>query len=107
MLNHKQHYGYVYGHRHALFEQGGKLFDGAGREIDESGVALESDDALSEEAIEFVKTMLEAGQVSRSVVAKEADKANLSWHLVQNAANLLNVNVFKLKNTEFWKMQDA
>jgi hypothetical protein len=108
-LNQKQPYGHVYGNHVAAFTQNGKFFDGAGNEVDDDGVMVdppEADLAETEAAAEFLKQLLDGTQVSKKKVADAAEAEGISWHLVENAANELDVVKFKKGVVWFWRLNE-
>ena len=105
-LNPKQPYGHIYGNHAAAFEQAGKFFDGAGNELDDDGETVVAEDEATEEGLDFLRNILENTQMSKKKIADEAERQGVSWHLVENAANALNVVKFKQGVVWTWRLPE-
>jgi len=106
-LNPKQHFGHVYGNHFAAFEQDGKYFDGAGKEVDNAGNSVDVDyEEDNEEGVAFLQNLLENTQMSKKKIADQAEREGVSWHLVENAANTLNVVKFKQGVVWTWRLPE-
>lgn len=103
-LNFKQHYGHVYGHPVATYTQDNKMFDGGGNEVTDDGEVAREES--NEEAKEFLLTLLSGTKMAKTKIVKEADSQGVSWHLVEDAANEMNVVKFKEKNAWVWRLSE-
>lgn len=112
MLDQKKSYGIIYGHPWARYEQGGTLYDGAGKSY-----AEQSDDrqeivdssyndpqAVTENAREFLTRILAEGPMNRGEVVRAAEQQGLEWNFVKQAAIEMKVNSYKIRENTFWRM---
>lgn len=109
-LNTKQPYGHIYGNHAATFTQNGKFFDGSGTEIDEEGLQkdkeVEEEDQTLEQAKEFLQTLLAGTKMTKAKIVKEAEIQGFSWHVVEQAADLMDVIKFKVGVVANWKLNE-
>ena len=101
----------ITGHRLAMFQQNGMLFDGAGLPITEEKTEvvakdriIESDDVAS--ARVFLLNVLDGGPLSKSALFKVAEDNNQSWDAVKKAAVLLNMITFTFNKALMWKLPE-
>lgn len=112
MLDRSKSYAEVYGHAWAKFEQGGTLYDGAGKSYDEQGDRAEVAEELGyvdkranlENAREFLQRILKEGPMSRENVVKEAENQGYKWENVKNAAVEIKVSSNKIRGTVYWRL---
>jgi hypothetical protein len=101
----------ITGHRFAMFQQGGVLFDGAGLPLtNEKNEAvakdriIESDDVAS--ARVFLLNVLGGGPLSKAALFKVAEDNNQPWEAVKKASLLLNMITFTFNKTLMWKLPE-
>jgi len=105
-LNTKQPFGHIYGNHFAAYEQAGKFFDGSGKEVDNNGDTVTENEDDSDEGVAFLQPLLENTYMSKKKIADEAERQGVSWHLVENAANALNVVKFKVGVVWNWRLPE-
>ena len=113
MLDKTKSYGTIVGHAWARYEQGGTLYDGAGKsyaeqssdreEIIEEG-GYHDPQASSENAREFLTRILSEGPMNRDVIVQMADQQGLNWQFVKDAAIEMKINSYKIRENNFWRM---
>jgi hypothetical protein len=102
----------ITGHRFAMFQQDGVLFDGAGLpltdEKTEAVVAkdriIESDDVASARA--FLLNVLSGGPLSKAALFKVAEDNNQPWDAVKKAATLMSMITFTFNKALMWKLPE-
>jgi hypothetical protein len=111
MFDFTKSYGVIFGHPWARYEQGGTLYDGAGKSYAEQGDRAElaeesySDPvAAVENAREFLQRMLTEGPMNRNELFKEAENLGLPWDNVKNAAAEMKLNCYKIRENTFWRL---
>lgn len=111
MIDFTKSYGTIWGHPWARFEQGGTLYDGAGKSYAEQGdrqeIAEEGyhDPAANvENAREFLTRILAEGPMNRNEIFKEAENMALPWANVKNAAAEMKLSCYKIRENTFWRL---
>jgi len=113
MLNRNKSYAEVYGHPWAKFEQGGTLYDGAGRSYDEQSdrEEIQKEDGYvdpkqnTENAREWLQRQLEGGPVQREDLFKKAEEEGMKWENVKNAAAEIKVVANKVRDRIVWRLR--
>jgi hypothetical protein len=111
-LDRSKPYGTIHGHTHAMFEQSGRLFDGAGsllgdhsKEVPkQQDLKIPTDDLAA--AAEFLKNILKSGPLSKAAVYKAAEQNNQPWPQVKSAFDDLKIVKFQYGNAETWKLPE-
>lgn len=115
VLDRTKPYGAINGHPVARYEQSGLLYDGAGQLLGSENTmandarVLEETRAMTDSlvnAIEFLKTILATGPVSKAAVYKEAENNNQVWSVVKDAALELKICTFQYRKSEMWKLPE-
>jgi len=108
--------GQVYGHSSAIYEQDGKLFDGAGvcisddepetKPVSKSSKPepAEETPAASVDCMKFLAETLHGAAMSETKLYKACEDANLNWTDVKNAANEMNIRKYRQGSATMWKL---
>jgi len=105
-LNVKQPYGHIYGNHAAVYTQNGHFFDGAGNEVDTSGdiIGGDEDEEGSPRAELFLTELLSGGALSKKKVADAAEREDIPWVDIENAANAMDIVKFKVGVVMNWRL---
>jgi len=95
-----KNHGTIYNHPEAMYEQNGQLYDAAGNPCDKT---VESK-AASGNTIDFLRDILDGGEMMQSNIKKESELQGLNWQDVQNAALELSITKTKVGNANLWKL---
>lgn len=115
ILDKAKPYGTITGHPVAVYMQNGLMYDGAGQLLGSENTASKDERVLEDtramtdalvNAIEFLKTILASGPVSKAAVYKEAENNNQVWSVVKDAALELKVHMFQYRKSEMWKLPE-
>lgn len=106
-LNKSKSYGVITGHSQAMFEQDGKLFDGAGEVLSEKkeklAVETNTDNEFKlESAVAFLKNMLEKGPVNKKRIVMEAEQQQQEMEFVHLAFAKLEARTKNFGAAETW-----
>lgn len=112
MLDRTKSFGTIIGHAWARYEQGGTLYDGAGKsyaeqstdraEIVEEG--YNDPQAMTENAREFLTRLLAEGPMNRNELFKAAENQGLEWNHVKTAASEMKLSCYKIRENTFWRL---
>ena len=95
-----KNHGIVYNHEFAQYEQNGMLYDAAGNPCDKP----DESKAAPGNAIDFLRDILDGGEMMQANIKKESELQGLNWQDVQNAALELSITKTKVGNANLWKL---
>lgn len=102
--------GQIYGHHRAVYEQDGKLFNGAGELIEDEKSSKEKvtepvkEGVLNKNAEQFVRETLAGGKMNQDRVYAASQEAGMVWDDVTTAAAALNVRKYKQGTYTMWQL---
>jgi hypothetical protein len=114
-LNTNRPFSTVYGHPIARFEQDGLSYDAAGKLIGTARTVAADPRVVTSErihtdaldsAMRFLRNILAAGPLSKSVVYKESEASVQDWNSVRDAAIELKIHKFQYRGSEMWKLPE-
>lgn len=107
--------GQIYGHQHAVYEQDGKLFDGAGHLIGGDTVGKKETTKPKEEkptvlvnkenVKKFIRDALHGAPMSESKLYNAVQETDFTWDLIKDVANEMGtIRKYKQGSATMWKL---
>lgn len=107
-LDKKRPYGQTWGHTRAAYEQDGNLFDGAGNLVEDAPPTSAKTEAPklaeSNDAEQFLRTLLQGGAMSKDKVYKAVESAGQVWNDVKTAAAAIPVRIYRQGKSDMWQL---